>query len=85
MKLHGKYKKVIHLEDVIDSLIRRIESLLYFHHNRNLVNDEWKEKWLEKVRDCHEKEAIFHNVVYDRFSTRQKQKMYIDGIEGQLF
>lgn len=84
LKLHGENQTEFHLVEVTDSLLRRLESLLYFHHGKSLLNSEWREEFIQLAFDCHIEEANFQYVAYERFSTRQKQKMYIDGVVGNF-
>lgn len=84
LKLHGENQSEFGLVEVVDSLLRRLESLLYFHHEKYSLNREWKEEVTQSAINSEIHDAHFQYVAYERFSTRQKQKMYIDGVVGNL-
>lgn len=84
LKIHGENQSEFGLVEVVDSLLRRLESLLYFHHENCLLNREWKEELIQSALQCNIQNANFRYIAYERFSTRQKQKMFIDGVVGHL-
>ncbi|MBB5149083.1 CRISPR system precrRNA processing endoribonuclease RAMP protein Cas6 [Ureibacillus thermosphaericus] len=81
IQVDGRYQEKVSFDVMIENLLRRINSLLYFHQNQLLDRDVYEEilnhsKYVEEVIQSYQK------VKYRRFSTRQHQEMFLHGIEG---
>lgn len=81
LQIDGIYQQQVSFEAMMENLLRRINSLLYYHQNELLDRDLYHEI-LERSKEVEEIIQSYNKVKYRRFSTRQHQEMFLHGIEG---
>jgi len=72
----------IEFVQIVENLLRRIESLTYFHQGEFFELDS--EELIEQAFEVGIEHSRLENVKINRFSTRQKSKMMLDGQEGEI-
>ena len=83
LKYNGRF-----LEDappfhvVVRTLLRRISSLSYFHCGRRWETDY--RGWIERAQEVETETAEVRWVDWERYSTRQRQRMNLGGIRGRV-
>ena len=82
LQVAGKLQSTIQLPSFIENVSRRVVSLQYYHQAiTNLSFVQWAKEQAEHVTMHYAKTK---QVTYERFSTRQNQKVPLEGIEGEL-
>lgn len=69
---------------LIENLIRKLQSLLYFHHNKECVEPEQYAELLEQAIDIDTSYMKLEKIKENRYSTRQKQNMNLIGVKGKI-
>lgn len=82
LQIQGARQFSVPIDVLTENIVRRLNSLLYFHHNEQTMTDAGT--FIEEAFNAEVEAEQFHYVKYKRFSTRQKQQGYIDGIKGEL-
>ena len=83
VKHEGRYVKDLPFDLFVMNLIRRLNSILYFHHQYEL-DPEWEAFWIDASIDVDTVFSGWEYESFERFSTRQQQKMKLDGIIGEM-
>ena len=82
VRFEGKITDNIKFHVILRNLIRRISSLLYFHCGRELECD-----FKTYIEEAEKVKTISNDLQWfdwERYSTRQKQKMTLGGVLGQV-
>ncbi len=82
VKFEGKITNDIRFHVIFRNLIRRVSSLLYFHCSRELGVD-----YKTLIANSEKVETVTSNLQWydwERYSTRQKQKMTLGGVLGKV-
>lgn len=82
LQVNGVYQETVSFEAMIENLLRRINSLLYFHQHHQLLDIQLYDAILQRAKFVEEVLQSYGKVKYRRFSTRQHQEMFLNGIEG---
>ncbi|HDR7980989.1 MULTISPECIES: CRISPR system precrRNA processing endoribonuclease RAMP protein Cas6 [Bacillus cereus group] len=69
---------------LIENLIRKLQSLLYFHHNKECVEVEQCAELLEQAIDIDVSYMKLEKIKENRYSTRQQQNMNLIGVKGKI-
>lgn len=84
LKVQGEQQYDVSIEVLVDHLLRRMKSLSYFHQQALRVDEDWCAEMIEHAFNVETNHSAFKYVKYNRYSTRQKKHIRIDGIEGHL-
>ncbi|MDR4497171.1 MAG: CRISPR system precrRNA processing endoribonuclease RAMP protein Cas6 [Candidatus Scalindua sp.] len=82
VKYEGKITDTIEFHVLFRNLIRRISSLYYFHCGRELECDF--REMIEEAKSIKTSSIRLHWFDWERYSTRQKQKMTLGGVLGNV-
>jgi len=82
LKHEGRYVEQPEFHVVFRALLRRISSLSYFHCGERWETDY--RGWVESARQVHTARARAGWVDWERYSTRQRQRMNLGGIIGEM-
>ncbi|MDQ0157387.1 CRISPR system precrRNA processing endoribonuclease RAMP protein Cas6 [Robertmurraya andreesenii] len=82
IKYQGHYIDTPDFHKIFRSAVRRITSLLYYHHKQQQLDIDFKElfKKAEKVKLVHSDVSWYD---WERYSNRQKERMKLGGIVGK--
>lgn len=82
VKYAEKFVSTIEFHVLVRNLLRRLSSLYYFHHDRELILDF--NELIEKAKTI----SIFFDqtqwVDWERYSNRQKTRMNLGGVQGKV-
>lgn len=82
LQAEGEYLDHTPIEVLVDNLLRRVRSLLFFHHQHYFLADELVETLIEEAFKARVIEENYRYVSYNRVSSRQKRQAPLDGILG---
>ncbi len=82
IKYQGTYTSHPHFHIVLRALLRRLSSLLYFHCGEEL-NVNYREM-IEEAKKIETVEANVNWIDWERYSTRQQQRMKLGGFIGKV-
>lgn len=83
VKFDGQYLYEISFELFVQNLVRRLKSMLYFHHDY-ILDNELAEFFIDAAIDVETVHSEWNFESIGRFSTRQKQKMNLNGVVGEM-
>lgn len=83
VKHQGRIAKSLDFHVLFRNMLRRISALCYFHCGIDMANFDFRE-WVEKSQSIETVSSNLKFVNYERYSTRQKSRMKIGGLIGEI-
>jgi CRISPR-associated endoribonuclease Cas6 len=82
LKYNGHYVDIPEFHIVLRSAVRRITSLLYYHHDEQQLDIDFKELF-KKAEEVKLVQSAVEWYDWERYSNRQKERMKLGGIIGR--
>ncbi|WP_066367534.1 CRISPR system precrRNA processing endoribonuclease RAMP protein Cas6 [Neobacillus fumarioli] len=82
LKFNGHYTDTPEFHIVLRSAVRRITSLLYYHHDQRILDIDFK-KLFKNAEEVKLVQSDVEWYDWERYSNRQKERMKLGGIVGK--
>jgi CRISPR-associated endoribonuclease Cas6 len=83
MQFERKYIEKADFVHIVDNLLKRTQSLLYHHHNKHMISFN-TDDILDKAFEIQTAGQTMERTHLNRFSTRQKSDVHLDGLLGNI-